>query len=74
MKHMANAAANTGVMPIALAAVEQYFPKAQRIIDDDLAARLLPFRGRMFVRLLQPCWMRDWIIGLSEKSNPGIWE
>jgi methyltransferase (TIGR00027 family) len=70
---MANAAANTGIMPMALVAVEQYFPKAQRIMDDDLAIRLLPFRGRMFVHLLQPRWMRDWIIGLSEKSNPGIW-
>ena len=27
----------------------------------------------MFVRLLRPRRMRDWIIGLSEKSNPGIW-
>lgn len=58
---------------MALVAIEQYFPKAQRIIDDDLAVRLLPFGAKMFVHLLQPRWMRDWIIGLSEKSNPGIW-
>ena len=71
--HMARAAANTGIMPMALVAVEQYFPKAQRVIDDGLAARLLPLAGRIFVRLLRPLWMRNWFIGLSEKSNPGIW-
>jgi methyltransferase (TIGR00027 family) len=27
----------------------------------------------IFVRFPRPRWMRDWIIGLSEKSNPGIW-
>jgi len=70
---MAKAAASTGTMPMALVAVEQYFPKARRVIDDGLAVRLLPLVGMIFVRLLRPRWMRDWIIGLSEKSNPGIW-
>ena len=27
----------------------------------------------MFVRLLRSRRLRDWLIGLSEKSNPGIW-
>jgi len=58
---------------MALVAVEQYFPKAQRVIDDGLAARLLPFGAMLFVLLLWPRWMRDWVIGMSEKSNPGIW-
>lgn len=70
---MAKAAAKTGIMPMALVAVEQYFPAAERVIDDGLAARLLPFGAIIFVRLLRPRWMRDWIIGISEKSNPGIW-
>jgi methyltransferase (TIGR00027 family) len=70
---MAKAAARTSVMPMVLVAVEQYFPKAQRVIDDGLAAQLLPFGAMMFVRFLRPLWMRNWIIGLSEKSNPGIW-
>jgi hypothetical protein len=25
------------------------------------------------VRLPWPGWMRDWVIGMSERSNPGIW-
>ncbi len=58
---------------MALVAVEQYFPKAQRVIDDGLAARLLPLGAVIFVRFLRPRWVRDSIIGLSEKGNPGIW-
>lgn len=58
---------------MALVAVEQYFPKPQRVIDDGMAARLLPLGAVVFVRILGLRWMRDWIIGLSEKSNPGIW-
>ena len=70
---MARAAARTAIMPIALVAVEQYLPKAQRVIDDGLAARMLPLGVLIFVRFLRSRWIRDWIIGLSEKSNPGIW-
>lgn len=69
---MAKAAGKTAIMPMALVAVEQYYPKTQRVIDDGLAARLLPFGAIIFVRSLRR-WMRDWIIGMSEKSNPGIW-
>jgi methyltransferase (TIGR00027 family) len=70
---MARTAAKTAIMPAALVAVEQYLPSEHRIIDDSLAARLLPFAGRAFVGLLRVRWMRDWIIAQSEKSNPGIW-
>lgn len=58
---------------MALVAIEQYFPKEQRVIDDGLAARLLPLGAVILVRFLRFRWMRDWIIGLSEKSNTGIW-
>jgi len=70
---MAKAAAKTAIMPMALVAVEQYLPRAQRLIDDDLAAQFLPFGAILFVRLLRPRWIRNWIINASEKSNPGIW-
>jgi len=60
-------------MPTVLVAIEQHFPAAQRIVDDEMAVRLLPPGGIMFVRLLRTRWLRDWIIGLSEKRNPGIW-
>ena len=70
---MGKTAAKTAILPTALVAVEQYLPREQRIIDDALAVRLLPLAGRAFVGLLRMRWMRDWIIALSEESNPGIW-
>lgn len=70
---MSKAAARTSIGPIALIAVEQYFPDGQRVINDSLAYRMLSTSSKVFVRLMKPGWMRDWIIGLSEKSQPGIW-
>ena len=70
---MTREAAKTGINPIALIAVEQYFPKKQRIVEDGLAYSMLPAGSRIFVKLMQPNWVRNWIIRLSEKSLPGIW-
>jgi hypothetical protein len=70
---MTKAAANTGIMPIALVAVEQYFGKSLRIVDDGLAAQMLPIGAKLFVHLLSVRWIRDWLIDWSEKSGPGIW-
>jgi methyltransferase (TIGR00027 family) len=66
-------AAKTGINPMALIAVEQYFPKKQRIVEDSLAYRMLPCGSRIFVKLMKTNWIRNWMIGLSEKSLPGIW-
>src|ERR1700746_1161261 len=70
---MSRAAAKTGMMPTVLVAVEQYYPKTERVIEDSLALRMLPLRAKIFVGSLRPRWMRDWIIDAIEKSNPGIW-
>jgi methyltransferase (TIGR00027 family) len=70
---MANEAANTGIMPTALVAIEQCFPKEQRVVEDALAYRMLPLGARFFVRLLRFSMLRNWLIRMSEKSNPGIW-
>jgi methyltransferase (TIGR00027 family) len=67
------AAAKTGVSPTALIAIEQYFPKKQRIIEDDLAYRILPFGARALVRLVRPNWVRSWLVLRTEKNYPGIW-
>lgn len=58
---------------MALVAVEQSFPKNERVVDDGLAYRMLPFGARMLARLLRIHSLRDWLIGMSEKSSPGIW-
>jgi len=55
---MGRAAAKTGIMPTALVAVEQSFPKSERVIDDALAVPMLPLGAAMFVRLLRLRWMR----------------
>jgi methyltransferase (TIGR00027 family) len=60
-------------MPTALVAVEQSFPTSQRVVDDPLAFPMLPFGAKIFVRLLRSRRIRDWLIGRSERSNPGIW-
>jgi len=63
----------TGIMPIAVVAAEQLFPKEERVVDDPLAFRMLPPGARLIVRLMRVGWLRNWIIGMSEKSDPGIW-
>jgi methyltransferase (TIGR00027 family) len=70
---LSGAAAKTAIMPIALVAAEQYFPPPQRIVDDPLALEMLPWGARLFVRCLQPRFIREWMISASEKSNPGLW-
>lgn len=63
----------TGVMPIAVVATEQSFPKEERVVDDPLALRMLPPGVRLIVRLMWIGWLRDWVIGKSEKTDPGLW-
>lgn len=70
---MGRAAAKTGIMPTALVAIEQSFPKSQRVIDDALSVRMLPLGPRMFAHILRVRSIRDWLIGLAEKSDPGMW-
>lgn len=70
---MAKEAAKTGTGPTFIAAVEHYFPQQQRIIEDDLAYRILPASARAFLQLMRFNGIRDWIIRTSEKDTPGLW-
>jgi len=70
---MTRTAAKTGINPMALIAIEQYFPPKRRIVEDGLAYHMLPPESRIFVKLMQPNWVRNWMIRQSEKSLPGIW-
>jgi methyltransferase (TIGR00027 family) len=70
---MSQAAAETGVGPTAMVALEQYFPRHQRIIVDDLAYWMLPFSARAFVWAMQPPPARDWIVRATEGAFPGLW-
>ncbi len=70
---MTKAATKTDANPIFIVAVEQFFPKNQRIIVDDLAPEILPLSIRVVSKLMRYKFIRDWLINYSEKSNPGIW-
>ena len=70
---MTKAAAKTGVVPMVMVAVEQHFPKNQRITEDPLANLILPFGMRALVWLMRLGSVRDWVVRKSEKTIPGIW-
>jgi O-methyltransferase involved in polyketide biosynthesis len=70
---MSKKAADTAASVGAVIAIEQHFPRDERLIDDGLAGRLLPLGMRVFVWLLRFAWLRDWIIRSSEKGAPGAW-
>lgn len=70
---MGRAAAKTGIMPTALVAVEQSFPRSQRVREDGLSVRMLALGPRLFAHILKVRPIRDWFIGLAEKSDPGMW-
>lgn len=70
---MTKAAAKTGVSPTALVAIEQYFPADQRIIEDDLAYRILPPGMKSLVWLMRFNSFRDWMIRVTGNDTPGLW-
>ncbi|WP_407309488.1 SAM-dependent methyltransferase [Desulfosporosinus sp. SB140] len=69
---MAKEAAKTGAGPTALIAIEQYFPKKERIVEDELAYHILP-TGRAFLWFMRPKSLRDWMVRTTEKDMPGLW-
>jgi methyltransferase (TIGR00027 family) len=66
-----SSAAQTGSGPTFLVAMEQYEPPEHRIINDDLAAKVLPRGERFFLKLLRIPLLRKWMINLSEKQIEG---
>jgi methyltransferase (TIGR00027 family) len=64
-------AAQTGSAPTFIVAVEQYEPQAQRIIDDPLAAKILPIGYQLFLKLLRIPLLRNRMINKFEKQIEG---
>ncbi len=64
-------AAKTGSSPTFLVAMEQYEPVAQRIIEDDLALKILSGGERFFLKLMHISLLRKWMINLMEKQIKG---
>ena len=70
---MTKEAAKTGVIPTVLVAIEQNYPESKRLINDHLAASMLPAGIRAFVWLTRFSAIRDWLVTSIEKKSPGIW-
>lgn len=70
---MSKEAAQTGIGPTVLVAIEQFFPKNQRGIEDEFSYQILPLGIKTFVSLMRFKFMRNWIIKKSEKDLSGIW-
>lgn len=66
-------AAQTGIGPTFMVAVEQYFPSEQQIIHDDLALKILPMGYQLLIKLLRIPLLRNWMVKVSEKQVEGIW-
>ncbi|GAA4513903.1 SAM-dependent methyltransferase [Nonomuraea ferruginea] len=67
------AAAQTALGPMVIAAVEQYEPPGRRLIEDGLAAGLLPVAARAAVRACRWKAVRAWMAGASDRRAPGVW-
>lgn len=70
---MTKVAAKTSLGPVVTIAIEQFFPGKQRIIEDELAYKMLPISMRIFVRFIKSRPLRKWMIQTTEKDFPGIW-
>ncbi len=68
-----NPAAQTAFGPMVQVAVEQYEPPQRRLVDDDLAAAILPAGQRAVVRAMRWPLLRRLTIALGERTVPGAW-
>jgi methyltransferase (TIGR00027 family) len=68
-----NPAAQTAFGPMLQVAVEQYEPPERRLVDDDLAAAILPAGQRAVVRAMRWPLLRRLMISLGERTVPGAW-
>ena len=68
-----NPAAQTAFGPMVQVAVEQYEPPHRRLVDDDLAAAILPEGQRAVVRAMRWPLLRRLTIALGERTVPGAW-
>lgn len=68
-----NPAAQTAFGPMLQAAVEQHEPRERRLLDDDLAASMLPAGQRALVRAMRLPALRRLTIAATERAVPGAW-
>jgi methyltransferase (TIGR00027 family) len=67
------ATAQTALGPMVIAAAEQYTPPPRRLVDDEMAVRLLPPASRLAVRVCGWRPVRDLLVRATERTAPGMW-
>lgn len=67
------AVAQTAFGPMVIAACEQHTPPARRLVDDPLAARLLPAGQRLLVRAGRWPAVQQRLAGATERLAVGMW-
>jgi methyltransferase (TIGR00027 family) len=70
---MTNPAAQTAYGPMSIVVAEQYCPKEQRLVQDELAFHFLPPGLKVLARLVRWSPVRDLIFNLSERRARGVW-
>ncbi|XVV01252.1 SAM-dependent methyltransferase [Actinosynnema sp. CA-248983] len=68
---MSNGAAQTAVGPMVVVAVDQFVKSP--LVHDDLAARLIPWDGRLAVACARWAPVRRALVSATEKQIPGLW-
>jgi methyltransferase (TIGR00027 family) len=68
-----NSAAKTATNPVVQVAMEQHEPPHRRLVDDDLAASMLPAPQRLLVRAMRWTPLRRLVIAAGERAVPGSW-
>ncbi len=66
-------AAQTAFGPMVQAAIEQYEPPERRIVDDDLAASILPAGQRAVVHAMRWPLLRRLTVSAGERTISGAW-
>lgn len=70
---MARPAAETAFGPMVIVAIEQTFPKEQRILHDPFAYQMLPLYMKIMVKVCNLSRLRKAFLNLLEKATPSIY-
>ncbi|QZT38252.1 SAM-dependent methyltransferase [Halosquirtibacter xylanolyticus] len=65
--------AKTADQPTVIVAVEQHFPKSQRIVEDDLASHLFSGVNKLWITLSKIPFIRNFFVKINESSFTGGW-
>jgi methyltransferase (TIGR00027 family) len=68
-----SAVEQTALGPMVIAACERFTPPEHRLVDDDLAGRLLPAGEGLAARACRWSWVRRLLVSATERQACGLW-